>query len=68
MHGDGFRGWPEHAPFDAIVVACAPDKIPCNLVAQLKDGARMVVPVGGGMEQDLNLSRKLGSVIHNKTC
>jgi protein-L-isoaspartate(D-aspartate) O-methyltransferase len=65
MHGDGFRGWPEHAPFDAIVVACAPDKIPSNLVAQLKDGGRMVIPVGGGMEQELILLRKSGGVIEN---
>ena len=63
MHGDGFRGWPEHAPFYAIVVACAPDKIPSNLVAQLKDGGRMVIPVGGGMEQELILLRKSGGVI-----
>ena len=65
MHGNGFRGWPEHAPFDAIVVACGPDKIPSNLVAQLKDGGRMVIPVGGGMEQELILLRKSGRVIEN---
>lgn len=57
-HGDGYRGWPEHAPFDAIIVTCAPDKIPPALVAQLKDGGRMIIPVGGGMEQELVLLRK----------
>jgi len=43
---DGFYGWPEHAPYDAIIVTCAPDHIPSPLVAQLKDGGRMVIPVG----------------------
>ena len=58
LHGDGYRGWPEHAPFDAIIVTCAPDKIPPDLVAQLKDGGRMIIPVGGGMNQELILLRK----------
>jgi protein-L-isoaspartate(D-aspartate) O-methyltransferase len=44
--GDGYFGWEEHAPFDAIVVTCAPDHIPRSLVSQLKVGGRMVVPVG----------------------
>lgn len=45
--GDGYTGWPEHAPFDAIVVTAACDHIPPPLLAQLKNGGRMVVPVGG---------------------
>lgn len=44
--GDGYQGWPEHAPFDAIIVTCAPDHIPEPLVRQLKLGGRMVIPVG----------------------
>jgi len=44
--GDGYRGWPEHAPFDAIIVTCAPDHIPEPLVSQLKLGGRMIIPVG----------------------
>ena len=44
--GDGYRGWPEHAPFDAIIVTAAPDHIPQPLVEQLKVGGRMVIPVG----------------------
>ena len=66
-HGDGYRGWPEHAPFDAIVVTCAPDKIPPDLVAQLKDGGRMIVPVGGGVEQELVLLRKNGKQIEKQS-
>lgn len=44
--GDGYEGWPGEAPFDAIIVTCAPFKIPEKLLAQLKDGGRMVIPVG----------------------
>jgi protein-L-isoaspartate(D-aspartate) O-methyltransferase len=43
---DGYLGWPEMAPFDAIVITCAPDHIPRPLLEQLKDGGRMVLPVG----------------------
>ena len=60
LHADGFRGWPEHAPYDAIVVTCAPDRIPPPLVEQLRDGGRMIIPVGSGMEQELVLLRKEG--------
>ena len=44
--GDGYLGWPEKAPFDAIMVTCAPDSIPQPLVDQLADGGRIVIPVG----------------------
>jgi protein-L-isoaspartate(D-aspartate) O-methyltransferase len=46
LHGDGTRGWPEHAPYDAIVVAAGGPKIPDSLRAQLKIGGRLVIPVG----------------------
>jgi protein-L-isoaspartate(D-aspartate) O-methyltransferase len=66
-HGDGFRGWPEHAPFDAIIVTCAPDKIPAPLVEQLRDGGRMIIPVGSGMNQELVLLRKKGDKIEKQS-
>ena len=45
-HGNGFSGWPEEAPFDAIIVTAAPEKIPINLTEQLKEGGKMIIPVG----------------------
>jgi protein-L-isoaspartate(D-aspartate) O-methyltransferase len=44
--GDGYIGWEEYAPYDAIIVTCAPDHVPEPLIKQLKDGGRMVIPVG----------------------
>ena len=44
--GDGYRGWPEFAPFDAIIVTAAPEEIPPPLIEQLKSGGKLVVPVG----------------------
>lgn len=52
--GDGYRGWPEAAPFDAVIVTAAPDHVPEPLVAQLREGGRMIVPVGA-VDQDLVL-------------
>jgi protein-L-isoaspartate(D-aspartate) O-methyltransferase len=60
--GDGYAGWPEEAPFDAIVVTCAPTDIPQPLLDQLAEGGRMVIPVGEGF-QDLLLVEKKGGAI-----
>jgi protein-L-isoaspartate(D-aspartate) O-methyltransferase len=57
--GDGYAGWPEHAPYDAIIVTAAPEHIPAQLVEQLRPGGRLVIPVGG-LEQDLRVIEKKG--------
>lgn len=56
--GDGYLGWPEEAPFDAIIVTCAPDHVPRPLKDQLKEGGRMIVPVGHAGYQELYVLRK----------
>ncbi len=63
---DGRKGWPEGAPYDAIVVAAAAEEIPPALVEQLKEGGRLVIPVGGRLGQSLQTLRKLGGKIETE--
>lgn len=62
--GDGYAGWPQRAPFDAIIVTCAPDQVPVPLVEQLKEGGRMIIPVGpdGGVQELYLLEKRGGEV------
>ncbi len=55
LSGDGYKGWPEHAPFDKIIVTCSPEKIPPLLLEQLREGGRMIIPVGERYQQTFHL-------------
>jgi len=55
--GDGFRGWPEAAPFDAVLVTAAPDEVPPPLLGQLKVGGVLVIPVGTGTQELIRVTR-----------
>jgi len=63
--GDGSGGWPEEAPFDAIMITAAPPSVPDTLVDQLADGGRMIVPVGR-YEQYLELIEKKDQEVHRR--
>lgn len=65
--GDGYQGWPEHAPFDAIVVTAAPSEIPSALKAQLAVGGKMVVPVGDWEQQMVIVERTPQGLTERRT-
>ncbi len=64
--GDGYKGWPEKAPFDAIIVTCAPETIPQPLIDQLADGGRLVIPVGDKWQELILLTKKDGKITQEK--
>lgn len=56
--GDGYKGWPVFAPYDKIIITCGAPYVPDDLVAQLKNGGRMVIPLGEGADQEMILIQK----------
>lgn len=60
--GDGYAGWEEHAPFDAIIVTCAPPEIPQPLIEQLAEGGKMVIPVGRWWQELMLIEKKEGRI------
>jgi protein-L-isoaspartate(D-aspartate) O-methyltransferase len=65
--GDGYQGWAEHAPYDAIIVTCSPAHIPEMLEAQLAEGGRMIIPLGGDYTQELILLAKKAGKLQKKS-
>lgn len=66
--GDGYKGWPEKAPFDAVIVTCAPERIPKALIEQLAEGGRMILPVGkaGSIQRLIRAVKKNGKLMTKK--
>jgi protein-L-isoaspartate(D-aspartate) O-methyltransferase len=65
--GDGYKGWAEHAPFDKIIVTCSPENVPKPLVEQLKEGGKMIVPLGERYQQVFHLfEKKNGRLVQTK--
>ena len=65
--GDGFKGWPQHAPFDKIIVTCSPEAVPQPLADQLREGGKMIIPLGKRYHQAFYLFEKQnGKLIENK--
>jgi protein-L-isoaspartate(D-aspartate) O-methyltransferase len=65
--GDGYAGWPEHAPFDRIMVTAAPEEVPQPLIDQLATGGRMVIPVGSGEQWMTIVEKTPAGVLRRRT-
>ncbi len=65
--GDGYQGWPEQAPFDKIIVTCSPEDIPKQLIEQLKEGGKMIIPVGERHQQNLFRVSKIHGKLQRET-
>ena len=66
-HGDGYAGWPEHAPFDAIMVTAAPDHVPEPLIQQLAAGGRMIIPVGDRYQELRLIQKTVNGLVERST-
>jgi protein-L-isoaspartate(D-aspartate) O-methyltransferase len=64
--GDGYQGWAEHAPFDAVIVTAAPDHVPGPLVEQLRVGGRLVIPVGDAYQELLQITKTETGVVERR--
>ncbi|MCA9053871.1 MAG: protein-L-isoaspartate(D-aspartate) O-methyltransferase [Planctomycetaceae bacterium] len=65
--GDGYLGWPEHAPFDKIIVTCSPEKVPQPLIDQLQEGGKLIIPLGERYQQVFHLFEKQdGQLVETK--
>lgn len=65
--GDGYQGWPDKAPFDKIIVTCSPEDVPKPLVEQLREGGRMIIPIGERYDQAFYLlEKKQGELVRQK--
>jgi protein-L-isoaspartate(D-aspartate) O-methyltransferase len=64
--GDGYQGWPEHAPFNRIIVTCSPENVPQPLIDQLAEGGQMLIPMGERYQQAFHLLRKVNGKLEDE--